>query len=154
MKKLDHTSHQVCVKCGFVFFQNSKPTASPLITNEKDEVLLVQRAIQPHLGKWDIPGGFLDNGEDPIAGLRRETREELSVEIEPGEIVSIYVDDYPYDEGELYTLNLFYRCKIISGEIKVDSENSQAKWFSKVEIPWNQLAFKNTEIALKKLFNI
>jgi mutator protein MutT len=153
-RKLDHTSHPVCKACGFVFYQNSKPTASTVIINDKDEVLLIKRAINPHFGKWDIPGGFLENGEDPIEGLKREAKEELSIEIEPLEILTIVVDEYGYVKGDFFTLNLFYKCKISSGEIKLDSENSDYHWFSKERIPWDELAFKNTEVALKKLYNL
>jgi ADP-ribose pyrophosphatase len=152
MKKLDHTSHPVCQSCGFVFYQNSKPTASTVILNDKDEVLLIKRAINPHLGKWDIPGGFLENGEEPIEGLKREAREELSLEIEPIELLTIVVDEYGYIKGDFFTLNLFYKCRIISGEVKLDDENSDYGWFSKEKIPWNELAFKNTTLALKELY--
>lgn len=154
MKKLDHTSHPVCSACGFIFFQNSKPTASPLILNEDNEVLLIKRAINPHFGAWDIPGGFLDEGEDPIIGLKRETMEELSVEIEPVEITAICVDEYPSADGTAYTLNLFYKSKIISGEIKLNEESSEFAWFGQDDIPWKQLAFYNTALSIKKLYNL
>lgn len=151
-RKLDHTSHPVCTSCDFVFYQNSKPTASAVIVNDQNEVLLIKRAINPHLGKWDIPGGFLENGEDPIEGLKREIKEELSVDIKPIELLTIVVDEYGYVKGDFYTLNLFYRSKIKSGEVRLDSENSDYGWFSKENIPWNELAFKNTTAALKELF--
>ena len=154
MKKLDHASHPVCTKCGYTFYQNSKPTASPVILNNDNEVLLIKRAINPHFGKWDLPGGFLENGEDPIVGLKREAMEELSIEVEPIDVFKIFVDNYGYEKGDFYTLNIFYRSKIVSGEIKLDEENSEFGWFSKDEIPWDDLAFKNTEIAIKKLFDL
>lgn len=151
-KKLDHTLHPVCADCDFVFYQNSKPTASAVIVNNQNEVLLIKRAINPYHGKWDLPGGFLENGEGPVEGLQREMSEELSVEIEPVEILTIVVDKYEYVKGNFYTLNLFYRCKIKSGEIKLDSENSDYGWFSEEAVPWKELAFKNTTHALKELY--
>lgn len=153
-QKVEHATCPVCKSCGFVFYQNSKPTASPVILNEKNEVLLLKRAIKPHFGKWDLPGGFLENGEEPIDGLKREAMEEMNIEIEPIDILTIFIDKYPYDDGEFYTLNLFYRVKIKSGEIKLDSENSEFKWFKQEEIPWDELAFQNTETALKKLYSL
>ena len=154
MQEHDYTVHPVCQKCGFVFYQNSKPTASPVIVNDKNEVLLLKRAIEPHFGKWDLPGGFLENGEDPIAGLKREAKEELGVEVDPIELVSVNIDKYGYIKGDFYTLNLFYRAKIVSGKIKLDAENSEYRWFAKEDIPQNDLAFKNTDIALKALFKV
>jgi len=146
--------HPTCKACGFVFYQNSKPTASPVILSEKKEVLLVKRAIEPHFGKWDLPGGFLENGEELVDGLKREAREELGVEIEPIEILPIFVDKYGYEKGEFYTFNVFVKSKIPTGEIKLDAENSEFKWFKVEDIPWNDLAFNNTTIALKTLYNL
>lgn len=154
LKQIDHASHPTCRSCGFVFFQNSKPCSSPLITNDSDQVLLIKRNIKPHLGKWDIPGGFLENGEDPIEGLKREAMEELGVEIEPGELILVCIDNYPTNDGDFFTLNLFYKAKALSQNIILDGENSQWEWFSEQEIPWGDLAFSNTELSLKKLYGM
>ena len=54
----------ICTECNFVFYQNSAPTASAIITNKAGDVLLVKRAIQPKKGYWDLPGGFLDEEEE------------------------------------------------------------------------------------------
>jgi len=148
-----NVSHPVCLKCGYVFYQNSKPTASAVIQDGEGKVLLVKRAMEPSYGKWDLPGGFLENGEDPIVGLKREAKEELSLAVEPGNILTVCVDEYGYEKGELYTLNLFYRSKA-QGKIKLDKENSEYGWFGKDEIPWNELAFKNTHVALKALYKL
>ena len=154
LKKIDYAEHPVCQSCGFVFFQNSKPTVGAVIVNDQNEVLLVKRAIEPHLGKWAIPSGFLENGEDPVVGLKREVGEELGAAVEPINILGICVDDYAYTKGPFYTFNVFYRAKIISGEIKLDRENSQFRYFAKNEIPWDDLGFKSTEFAVKKFYNL
>lgn len=146
--------HPKCQSCGFIFFQNSKPTSSALILNDRNEVLLLKRAIEPYFGKWDIPGGFLEESEDPIDCLKRESREEMGIEIIPGEVIAIYVDRYGDSEDASYTFNVFYKCKIISGEIKLDKENSEYKWFAEKEIPWDELAFKNTAVAINALFKV
>jgi ADP-ribose pyrophosphatase len=150
----EKNGYPVCQKCGFVFYQNSKPTSSSVIVNEKNETLLLKRAINPHFGKWDIAGGFLENGEDPVVGLKREAKEELGVSVEPLEVLNICVDNYGLAEDDFYTFNIFYKCKISDGEIVLDQENSEFKWFSKNEIPWNELAFDNTTIALRALFKV
>lgn len=95
-----------------------------------------------------------DKISDRVDGLKRETKEELSVEIEDIKILTVCVDEYGFEKGDFFTLNLFYKCKMIPGEIKLDSENSEFKWFSEEDIPWGELAFMNTEIALKKLYNL
>ncbi len=144
----------VCQDCGFKFYQNSKPTASALIYDEKGRVLLSKRSIEPHYGCWDIVGGFLEEGEDPKDGLRREVKEEIGVDIKIEDIVGIYIDKY-YNKKELddsYTFNVYYASKIIFGEPKLLEEISELKWFLENEIPWDKLAFDNTKSALKDFF--
>ena len=55
-------------------------SAAGLVTNEKGEVLLLNHVLRPRSG-WGMPGGFLNKGEQPEAGLRREIREETGLEL-------------------------------------------------------------------------
>ncbi len=57
-------------------------------------MLLARRKFEPQAGKWDLPGGFLEEDEEPLDGLRRELREETGVEIEPLELAGIWADRY------------------------------------------------------------
>ena len=54
-----------------------------LITNEKGEILILQRSEIDNVlpGYWDIPGGTLEDGEDPTVGVIRETKEETGIDI-------------------------------------------------------------------------
>lgn len=51
-----------------------------IITNENDELLLLDHLLRPASG-WGLPGGFLDPGEQPEAAIRREIREETGLEL-------------------------------------------------------------------------
>lgn len=140
MKKLDHLPRQVCQECGFIFYQNSKPTASAIITNSQGQLLLVKRNMNPRKGYWDLPGGFLEEGEDPIKGLKREMKEELNVNVKVGSLVGIYIDDYSCSY-QSKTLNIAYVAKPLKGKMTPMDDVSEIKWFSKTKIPWKQLAF-------------
>jgi ADP-ribose pyrophosphatase YjhB (NUDIX family) len=63
-------THPHCTNCGETTWRNSKPTASVLLTDARDRVLLVRRNIEPKTGWWDIPGGFCEPGELPTIGAR------------------------------------------------------------------------------------
>ena len=74
---------------------------------EKDgKVLLVQSAYDKSIGVWDLPGGRLHVNEQPIEGIKRETREELGVEIEVTGIA--YVDQHRKTKNNELTLLLIY----------------------------------------------
>ena len=137
-----------CPACALVVYANPAPTASAIILDDAGRLLLARRASDPGAGLWDLIGGFIDEGEDPLAALRREVREELSVEIEPGEYLGGYPDRYG-DDG-IYTLNLYWAACLTGGEIRVDeSELVEVAWFSVDELPGpTEFAFANTVEAL------
>ncbi len=143
----------VCARCGHIEWQNPKPTASALLLRRlRDdgpfEVLLVRRAQPPREGAWDCPGGFIDPDEHPEEALRREIREELSVQVELQGLVGIFTDRYG-DDGES-TLNIYYRGKISTGTPCPSSDISEAAWFSIDQLP-EALAFENNRQALRTL---
>lgn len=144
LQKEDGKQQLVCPKCRFVFYQNSKPTASALIV-KNNKVLLARRADPPFKNKWDLPGGFLEENESPETGLLREIKEELGVKIKIGKLVGIFMDRYGKN-GD-WTLNIYYEAKIISGVLRPASDVAELKWFSKNNLP--KLAFKNQEKLMK-----
>src|SRR5690348_2288201 len=97
----------VCAACGRVEYVNAKPCAGVVLVRD-GRVLLGRRAIEPCKGCWDLPGGFLEAWEHPREGAIREAREELGVEVEPGPLLGIYIDQYPLEDGLGYTLDVYY----------------------------------------------
>ena len=137
-----------CPACGLAVYANPAPTASAVILDDDGRVLLARRAADPGACLWDLIGGFIDEGEDPLAALRREVREELSVEVEPGEYLGAYPDRYG-DDG-VYTLNFYWAARLTGGDIQVDdSELEEVAWFGADELPGpTEFAFANTVQAL------
>ncbi len=60
--------------------------AAALFTNPAGAILLVKPNYRDH---WSLPGGFLEDGEPPQAGCRREVQEELGLRITPGPLLAI-----------------------------------------------------------------
>jgi len=56
-------------------------SAAAVITNEKNEILLLNHVLRPY-SSWGLPGGFINHGEQPEDGIRREIREETGIELE------------------------------------------------------------------------
>ncbi len=124
-----------CATCGSVFYANSVPTASALLVDEKGRLLLARRAHEPAQGLWDVPGGFLDEGEEPLAGLRRELREETGLEIEPLEFFRLWMDRYGEGDGAQATLNLSWTARVVGGEPHASDDVAELRWFAPDELP-------------------
>ena len=86
-----------CPECGRSWYRNSAPTVGAAIV-QNGQALVTVRGIEPEKGKIDVPGGFLEVGEHPVDGLKREAREELGVEVEvDGEPVQLATHTYGED---------------------------------------------------------
>lgn len=97
---------------------------------DRGRVLLTQRAEGTHLeGLWEFPGGKLEPGESPEEALVRECREECGIEIAVTNILEVTFHRYPDKD----VLLLFYRCSIVSGEVRHLQVNAHA-WVAPDEL--------------------
>ena len=143
----DGHERPTCGNCGFVLYRNPKPSGNAVVVQD-GRLLLVQRAIEPHLGWWDIPGGFLEGREHPKEGARREVREETGLEVEILGLVGIFMGSYPYGPEEDSTLNLYYEARPTGGMLRAGSDASALAWFRPDELP-EQIAFRCCRDALE-----
>ena len=102
-----------CVSCGVRLWRNAKPCGALLVV-EDGKLLLVRRAVEPWRGRWDIPGGFCEYGEHPIAAAVRETQEETGL--------SVRATGYL---GMWHTRNMSTRCRRRSRCVPSTTGNSQ-----------------------------
>jgi ADP-ribose pyrophosphatase YjhB (NUDIX family) len=138
-----------CPSCGFVAYPSSKATAGALCEDEDGRLLLVRRAHEPFKGRWDIPGGFLDEGEHPLDGLRRELQEETGLEVEPRDFVGVWMDRYGGDSTAEATLNLYWTARVVGGAPQPADDVDDLRWFARDELPPpEQLAFENVPLVL------
>lgn len=138
-----------CDACGFVVYANPKPTATAVCVDDEGRVLLTRRAIAPRLGSWDLPGGFVEEHEHPLDALRRELREETGYEIEPAELLGIWMDEYGSDSTAHTTLNMFWIARVRGGTPEAADDVSELRWFAPDELPADdELAFRCVGLAL------
>jgi ADP-ribose pyrophosphatase YjhB (NUDIX family) len=134
--EVEHEEGRVrCAACGFVHYANSEPTACAICVDERGRVLLARRAKEPFKGYWDLPGGFLEEGEHPLDALRRELREETTLEVEPLDFVGIWMDRYPYGTQTGSTLNLYWTARVVGGSAQAADDVSEVAWFAPDELP-------------------
>ena len=140
-----------CDQCGFRAYASSKPTASAVCLDETGRVLLARRGIDPFAGKWDFPGGFLDEEEHPRDCVQRELREEAGVEIEPLELLGVWLDRYGGDGSAAVTLNFYWAARIVDGTPEPNDDVAELRWFAPDEIDEDELAFPHTRDVLTAL---
>ena len=125
----------MCAACGYTAYAHSQPTACAIVVDERGRLLLARRAGEPEQGKWDLPGGFLGEGEPPLDALSRELREETGLEIEPLDFLGAWIDRYGEGEGAPFTLNLYWTARIVGGDMRAADDVSELRWFSRDDLP-------------------
>ncbi len=134
-----------CRHCGYIAFYNPKPVAAAIPIDDLGNVILLRRGFDPGRGRWTFPGGFVDLGESIQTAARRETEEELRIAIELGELVGVY------SRAEDRVVLIVYRGRAI-GEPRTTPEAPEVRAFAPTDIPWGELAFWSTELALRDAF--
>ncbi|MGI8580423.1 MAG: NUDIX hydrolase [Solirubrobacteraceae bacterium] len=131
-----------CESCGYGAYYNPKPVACAIPRDADGRIWLLRRAFDPGAGRWTFPGGFVDLGESVPNAARRETREEMEIEIELGSLVGVYSSG-----GDRIVL-VVYEARAL-GEPATTEEATEVRAFAPAEIPWDDLAFWSTEAALR-----
>jgi ADP-ribose pyrophosphatase YjhB (NUDIX family) len=141
---LREVDHLLCPACGERYWANSVPGAQVVL--ERDgRVLLGRRRNGPGAGRWDLPGGFLHEGEDALEGLRREVREETALELEPIEFLGTWNESY---QGR-FVLCLTWLGRAEGGQERPGDDLVELAWFSADDRPRDgELAFPTFEEIL------
>jgi 8-oxo-dGTP diphosphatase len=142
------STRPTCPKCGFVQFLDPKVAVIGMITSA-GHLLMVRRAVEPGLGRWALPGGYMDAGEMPIQALRREIREEVGLEIE----VDRLHDIYPMVTSERVAggIVLAYVGTPVGDKLPALQRNDdvdEAEWFSPRNLP-EDVAFASSRTLIQ-----
>lgn len=136
----------LCGGCGKEHWGHSRPTAGVFLTRE-GKVLLTLRAFEPAKGKWDIPGGFLHEGEPPEVGARREIEEELGWRLGPLSLV--VADINPLPDGPV--LDCIYEAAAPRSDPRPADDVADFAWFAPDALPDDaDLAFPGTRRLLDR----
>lgn len=115
-------------------YRNAKPCGGALLVRDDGALLLVRRTIDPWRGRWDIPGGFCEEREHPMAAAERELEEETGISGRAVRFLGMWIDDYK--DGEV-TLNAYYVCEP-AGQLEATTDSdevSDVRWFAPDELP-------------------
>lgn len=96
------------------------------VIKNKNKIFCTQRGYGEFKGYWEFPGGKIEENETPQEALKREIKEELTIDIEVGDLIDTVEYDYP--EFHL-SMDCFY-AEIISGQIEL-KEHDNALWLER-----------------------
>ncbi len=117
-----------CSACGVTVFEDPKLAAVTLVARD-GKLALVRRGVEPHLGRWSFPSGFVDRGERVEDAAVRETLEETGLHVRLTGLVGLYSDT-----GQPVALAV-YAAEVVRGELAAGHDAECASFFTIDEMP-------------------
>jgi ADP-ribose pyrophosphatase YjhB (NUDIX family) len=137
----DNRERLVCPDCEYVAYENPKVVVGVVATWE-GKLLMCKRAIEPRLGFWTLPAGFMETGESPQEGAAREAWEEAYAKLEIVDLLAVY------SLRHISQLQLFYRARLLSPDVSAGPESQEVGLFSFDRLPATDLAFPSVHWAI------
>lgn len=138
----DDRERHCCGNCGSIHYFNPRIIVGCLPVWE-DRIMLCKRGIEPRLGYWTLPAGFMELGETTEQGAIRETWEESRAEVDIERLHGIY--NIPHID-QVYFI---YLARMRSAKFEITPESSEIELFRIKDIPWDSLAFRVMNKALE-----
>jgi ADP-ribose pyrophosphatase YjhB (NUDIX family) len=112
----------------------------------QNKILLCRRAIEPRLGFWTVPAGFMENGETMQEAAARECREEALAEVEVGSLLAVV------NVTSANQVHVMFRAKLNEPNFAPGPESLEVALYEEAQIPWSELAFASGEYTLRQYF--
>jgi len=142
---IEGKDRQHCKECGWIHYLNPVPVVSCLVSNGKGELLLIKRGIEPCLGAWALPGGYMEIDEtSPEAGAR-ELLEETGLDGIPGRLVGLSMEKSRI-YGSILTIGIEY--KVEKYDLNPGDDAEAAAFFDTKNLPKNP--FKSQRELVEK----
>ena len=141
----DTRERAVCNNCSTIHYENPLNVVGT-VPVWGDKVLLCKRNIEPRLGKWTLPAGFMELHETVAQGAARETIEEAGAQFEMRELFTLM------NVTRVGQVHFFYRAILTSDTFDPGHETQEARLFAEHEIPWDEIAFRTVKETLKHYF--
>nr|WP_293245473.1 NUDIX hydrolase [Panacagrimonas sp.] len=139
----DHLPRHICPSCQHIQYFNPRIIVGCIPEWEDGRILMCRRNIEPRLGLWTFPAGFMELGETSAQGAARETMEESQADVDVGELLAMI--NVPY-VSQLYVV---HRGRMRSAHHGPTPESSETRLMSEAEIPWDEIAFPTVLHSLR-----
>jgi ADP-ribose pyrophosphatase YjhB (NUDIX family) len=139
----DNMPRFVCVSCGTIHYQNPRVIVG-CIPEHDGKLLLCRRAIQPRLGFWTFPAGFMENGESLESGAARECWEEAQARVDIGSLVAVVTVIHAEQ------VHVMFRARLAEPGYAAGPESLEVALFAPEDSPWKDIAFRSIDFALRR----
>ena len=139
----DNRPRYVCSNCDTTHYTNPRVIVGCLATWE-DRILLGKRALDPRKDLWNLPAGFLEEGETLAEGAARETYEETGADIEIIRPFAIF------NLPRFSQVYVHFLARMKSPDIRITTESSEVALLRPEEIPFDQMAFESSTFTIRR----
>jgi ADP-ribose pyrophosphatase YjhB (NUDIX family) len=114
-----------------------RTAVSAMLLDGGGRILLQRRSDN---GRWGLPGGGVEVGEDVRAAIVREVWEETGLRVEVVRLIGVYSDPtfqvvrYP-DGNVVHYVSLFFLCRILGGDLATCAETLELGFFDPAALP-------------------
>lgn len=145
----DNRDRLMCSDCGWIHYENPRIIVGAVI-RWQEQLLFCRRAIRPRYGFWTVPGGFMELGESPEEGCRREAMEEAGADIRISALLGVYA------VPRIGQVHLMYLADLIEPKFHASDESLDSQLFPATQdgIPWDELAFPVNHWVLRDFLSL
>jgi len=136
----------VCTVCGEIYYENPLPASTALVLNERNQLLLGKRSVDPARGQWCLPGGFVEMGETMEQAALRELREETGLQGRALAFIGCL-----HQESRFYgSIIIFgYRVAALCGELRAGDDMEELCYYDLDRLP--PMAFETHRKLIARL---
>ena len=141
----DNRERMVCADCGHIAYENPKVVVGSVVVSD-GAILMCRRAIEPRMGYWTLPAGYLELGETLEEGAIREAREEANSAITLDGILGVF------SIARIGQVQVIFQARFADeGEPRFSpgEESLDVRLFRWEDIPWSEIAFPSVHWGLQ-----
>ena len=139
----DNLPRHVCPACDAIHYHNPKIVVG-CVPEHEGRILLCRRAIEPRLGYWTVPAGFMENDETMQQGAARESWEEALARVDIGSPLAIV------HVLHAHQVHVMFRARLAGPEYGVGAESLEVALCRPEDIPWKDIAFPSVTYSLER----
>ncbi len=144
-RQVSDKPRRACPECGFIHFTDPKVGVG-VVVMQNGKLLLVRRRMKPERGKWSLPAGFIDYGEDPKEVAVRETLEETNLDVAVEKLVDVYYNPAANGGASIFIL---YQAQLLGGIPQAGDDADDVGFFALDALP--EIAFASTRDIIQRI---